>query len=67
MLDPSTPDVTGRVLELLGMFGYRPADDEVSRALAFLKKTQEKDGLWWGRWGVNYGYGTWSVLVDFDP
>ncbi len=62
MLDPSTPDVTGRVLELLGMFGYRPTDDVVSRALGFLKRTQEEDGLWWGRWGVNYGYGTWSVL-----
>jgi squalene-hopene/tetraprenyl-beta-curcumene cyclase len=34
----------------------------VRRALAFLKRTQEEDGLWWGRWGVNYGYGTWSVL-----
>jgi squalene-hopene/tetraprenyl-beta-curcumene cyclase len=62
MLDPSTPDVTGRALELLGMFGYKPDDDEVRRALAFLKKTQEEDGLWWGRWGVNYAYGTWSVL-----
>ena len=62
MLDPSTPDVTGRALELLGMFGYKPDDDEVRRGLAFLKKTQEEDGLWWGRWGVNYSYGTWSVL-----
>ncbi|HME41989.1 MAG TPA: squalene--hopene cyclase [Syntrophorhabdales bacterium] len=62
MLDPSTPDVTGRALELLGMFGYGPNDAEVQQALAFLKKTQEEDGLWWGRWGVNYGYGTWSVL-----
>ncbi len=62
MLDPSTPDVTGRALEMLGMFGYRPGDNEVRRALAFLKDTQEEDGLWWGRWGVNYGYGTWSVL-----
>jgi squalene-hopene/tetraprenyl-beta-curcumene cyclase len=62
MLDPSTPDVTGRALELLGMFEYKPDDDGVRRALAFLKRTQEEDGLWWGRWGVNYGYGTWSVL-----
>jgi squalene-hopene/tetraprenyl-beta-curcumene cyclase len=62
MLDPSTPDVTGRALELLGTFGYKPDDDAVRRALAFLKKTQEEDGLWWGRWGVNYAYGTWSVL-----
>ncbi len=62
MLDPSTPDVTGRALEALGMFGYKTDDDEVLRALAFLERTQEEDGLWWGRWGVNYGYGTWSVL-----
>ena len=62
MLDPSTPDVTARVLEMLGGFGYRPTDTEVARALNFLKKTQEEDGLWWGRWGVNYGYGTWSVM-----
>ena len=63
MIDPSTPDVTGRVLELLGQIGYGPSEEHVSRALRYLKKTQEKDGLWWGRWGVNYSYGTWSVLV----
>ncbi len=63
MIDPSTPDVTGRVLELLGQIGCGPSEEHVSRALAYLKSTQEKDGLWWGRWGVNYGYGTWSVLV----
>ena len=63
MIDPSTPDVTGRVLELLGQMGYGPLEEHVSRALAYLRNTQEKDGLWWGRWGVNYSYGTWSVLV----
>ena len=63
MIDPSTPDVTGRVLELLGQMGYGPSEEHVSRALAYLRNTQEKDGLWWGRWGVNYSYGTWSVLV----
>ncbi|HVN22532.1 MAG TPA: squalene--hopene cyclase [Syntrophorhabdales bacterium] len=62
MLDPSTADVTGRALKLLGMLGYKPHDNEVRRALAFIRKTQEEDGLWWGRWGVNYAYGTWSVL-----
>jgi squalene-hopene/tetraprenyl-beta-curcumene cyclase len=62
MLDPSTPDITGRALELLGIFGHRSTDGVVRRALAFLKRTQEADGLWWGRWGVNYSYGTWSVL-----
>ena len=63
MIDPSTPDITGRVLELLGCIDYLPSSKAVRKALKFLKKTQEKDGLWWGRWGVNYIYGTWSVLA----
>ncbi len=63
MIDPSTPDITGRVLELLGCIDYPPSSKAVGAALKFLKKTQEKDGLWWGRWGVNYIYGTWSVLT----
>ena len=63
MIDPSTPDITGRVLELLGCIDYPPSSKAVRGALKFLKKTQEKDGLWWGRWGVNYIYGTWSVLT----
>jgi squalene-hopene/tetraprenyl-beta-curcumene cyclase len=63
MIDPSTPDITGRVLELLGCIDYPPSSKAVRRALKFLKKTQEKDGLWWGRWGVNYIYGTWSVFT----
>lgn len=62
ILDPSCADLTGRVLELLGRIGY-PADDlRVRRAITFLRKTQEPDGSWWGRWGVNYLYGTWQVL-----
>jgi len=63
MIDPSTPDITGRVLELLGCIDYPPSSKAVRGALKFLKKTQERDGLWWGRWGVNYIYGTWSVLT----
>ncbi len=66
MVDPSTPDITGRVLELLGQLRYPASSKEVKAALKFLKKTQEKDGLWWGRWGVNYVYGTWSVLVGLQ-
>jgi squalene-hopene/tetraprenyl-beta-curcumene cyclase len=62
MLDPSTADVTGRVLECLGYCGIGPEDPIVAKALAFLKRDQEADGKWWGRWGVNYVYGTWSVL-----
>jgi squalene-hopene/tetraprenyl-beta-curcumene cyclase len=63
MIDPSTADLTGRVLELLGTIGYERSSDTVRKAKRFLKKTQEEDGSWWGRWGVNYIYGTSSVLV----
>jgi squalene-hopene/tetraprenyl-beta-curcumene cyclase len=63
MLDPSCPDITARVLEALGLYGYRPGNALVDRALAFLHKTQDREGCWLGRWGVNYIYGTWQVLV----
>ncbi len=63
MIDPSTPDITGRVLELLGSIGYEMSNDTVKRAIEFLKRKQEEDGSWWGRWGVNYIYGTSTVLV----
>ncbi len=66
MIDPSTADLTGRVLELLGLIGYPPASDVVRRAIAFLKSDQKEDGSWWGRWGVNYIYGTSTVLVGLD-
>ncbi|MDR3568428.1 MAG: squalene--hopene cyclase [Syntrophobacteraceae bacterium] len=62
MVDPPTADVTGRVLEVMGCWGYEPGHRAVSRGIAFLKRIQEKDGSWWGRWGVNHIYGTWSVL-----
>jgi squalene-hopene/tetraprenyl-beta-curcumene cyclase len=63
MIDPSTPDLTGRVLECLGTLGRRIGDKAVDRAVAYLRKTQEADGSWFGRWGVNYIYGTWQVLT----
>ncbi|MFQ5839278.1 MAG: squalene--hopene cyclase [Candidatus Methylomirabilales bacterium] len=62
LLDPSTEDLAGRGLELLGLFGRGLWDPVVRQALAFLWKTQQPDGSWYGRWGVNYIYGTWSVL-----
>jgi squalene-hopene/tetraprenyl-beta-curcumene cyclase len=62
ILDPTCSDLTGRVLELLGYIGYDREKPEVQRALRFIKETQEKDGSWYGRWGVNYIYGTWQVL-----
>jgi squalene-hopene/tetraprenyl-beta-curcumene cyclase len=62
ILDPSCADLTGRVLELLGAIGHPRDDIRIHRALTFLRKTQESDGSWIGRWGVNYLYGTWQVL-----
>jgi squalene-hopene/tetraprenyl-beta-curcumene cyclase len=63
MIDPSTPDITGRALEILGLMGYDTKDRPVRKAMDFLLRQQERDGPWWGRWGVNYIYGTWSVLM----
>jgi squalene-hopene/tetraprenyl-beta-curcumene cyclase len=72
LLDPSTEDLTGRGLELLGTLGY-PRDLElIERAIHFIRRSQRYDGPWYGRWGVNYIYGTWSVLrglgaIGVDP
>ncbi len=63
MVDPPTADLTGRLLEMMGTFGYDRDFRRARRALDFLRDVQELDGSWWGRWGVNYIYGTWSVLV----
>ncbi len=62
LLDPSTEDLTGRGLELLGTLGHRADFAPVRRGLGFLRRTQHRDGPWFGRWGVNYIYGTWSVM-----
>ncbi len=63
MTDPSTPDLTGRVLESLGKLGHRVGSESVDRAVAYVRDSQEADGSWFGRWGVNYIYGTWQVLT----
>jgi squalene-hopene/tetraprenyl-beta-curcumene cyclase len=63
MIDPSTADITGRVLEALSHFpGFTTAHPSVRRALDFLRRDQTADGAWYGRWGVNYIYGTWQAL-----
>ncbi len=62
MIDPSTADVTARVLECLGRFGWAAEHPVVRRAVGFLERDQSKDGSWFGRWGVNYVYGTSGVL-----
>lgn len=63
MIDPSTADLTGRALEALAMWGQPPNDPAMRRGIEFLRRTQERDGCWYGRWGVNYIYGTWQALV----
>lgn len=62
MLDPECADITARILELLGYEGWSNGHHQVQEALDFIRKTQEADGSWYGRWGVNYIYGTWQVL-----
>jgi len=62
MIDPSTADVTARVVECLGRFGWSAGQPVIERAVSFLLKDQSKDGSWFGRWGVNYVYGTSGVL-----
>jgi squalene-hopene/tetraprenyl-beta-curcumene cyclase len=62
MLDPSTADVTARAIECLGQMGWPSAHPAIERAKAYLRREQEADGSWFGRWGVNYVYGTSGVL-----
>jgi squalene-hopene/tetraprenyl-beta-curcumene cyclase len=66
MIDPSTADVTARVLECLGRFGWTAEQPAIQRALKFLLKDQCEDGSWFGRWGVNYVYGTSGVLRSLE-
>jgi squalene-hopene/tetraprenyl-beta-curcumene cyclase len=63
MIDPSTADLTGRMLEMYAGLGMAPSHPVAQKALDFLWREQEADHCWFGRWGVNYVYGTWQVLV----
>src|SRR5256714_1598038 len=62
ILDPTCSDLTARTLELLGYINFNPKVRSVRDAIHYLIETQEADGSWYGRWGVNYIYGTWQVL-----
>ena len=62
LLDPPTADVSGRCLGMLGQLSFAPDHPAVEAAIVFLRREQEVDGSWFGRWGTNYIYGTWSVL-----
>jgi squalene-hopene/tetraprenyl-beta-curcumene cyclase len=66
MLDPPTVDITGRMLEMLAQYGYTRKDPRVEKAVQFILKEQESDGSWFGRWGVNYLYGTFLVLRGLE-
>jgi squalene-hopene/tetraprenyl-beta-curcumene cyclase len=66
LLDPPTSDVTARCISFLAQIGMGTDDPVMARALEFLRREQEADGSWFGRWGTNYIYGTWSVLCALN-
>ena len=67
LLDPPTEDVTARCISMLAQVGETVDKSEaVARAVDFLRRTQMEEGSWYGRWGMNYIYGTWSVLCALN-
>ena len=67
LLDPPTADVTARCVSMLAQLDAKRGENKVfDKAIAYLLSTQEKDGSWYGRWGMNYIYGTWSVLCALN-
>lgn len=66
LLDPPTADVSARCLGVLAQLGYGREHPAVRGAVDFLRRGQEPDGSWYGRWGVNYVYGTWSALCALN-
>ena len=66
LLDPPTADVTARCVSFLAQIGMAADDPVLARALAWLRAEQMPDGSWFGRWGTNYIYGTWSVLCALN-
>ena len=72
LLDPPSADVTARCLSMLAQLGYSTDHPQVAAAIDYLRREQEAEGCWFGRWGTNYIYGTWSVLcalnaIGIDP
>ena len=65
LLDPPTEDVSGRCVGMLAQLG-KTDDPRLKSGIEYLIKTQRDDGSWWGRWGVNYIYGTWSALAGLN-
>ncbi|MEI8155200.1 MAG: squalene--hopene cyclase, partial [Hyphomicrobiales bacterium] len=67
LLDPPTEDVTARCVSMLAQLGDTPQNSPaVAAAVDYLKRTQLAEGSWYGRWGMNYIYGTWSVLCALN-
>ena len=66
LLDPPTSDVSARCVSFLALLDPKRFATEIERGLAFLRAEQEPDGSWFGRWGTNYVYGTWSVMVALE-
>jgi len=66
LLDPPTEDVTARCVSMLAQLGDKPDSEIQKSALDYLRRTQRPDGSWYGRWGMNYIYGTWSVLCALN-
>jgi squalene-hopene/tetraprenyl-beta-curcumene cyclase len=66
LLDPPTVDVSARCIGMLAQAGVSKNDPRLLRALEYLRQEQEPDGSWFGRWGTNYVYGTWSALCAFN-
>jgi squalene-hopene/tetraprenyl-beta-curcumene cyclase len=66
LLDPPTVDVSARCVSMLAQIGGADVADSIKRGLAYLRSEQEEDGSWFGRWGTNYIYGTWSALCALN-
>ncbi|MDD3371952.1 MAG: squalene--hopene cyclase, partial [Alphaproteobacteria bacterium] len=66
LLDPPSADVTARCISMLSQLGYSKTNAQIRAAINYLRAEQEKEGCWFGRWGTNYIYGTWSVLCALN-
>jgi squalene-hopene/tetraprenyl-beta-curcumene cyclase len=66
LLDPPTDDLTARCVSMLTQLGQSPESPRVRNGIDYLRRSQLADGSWFGRWGVNYIYGTWSVLCALN-
>lgn len=67
LLDPPTEDVTARCVSMLAQVGeFTQSSKAVAEGIAYLRRTQHAEGSWYGRWGLNYIYGTWSVLCALN-